>query len=271
MSNKLVDLGNKIWKFGHDNKPEVLSGLAIAGLWGTIYGAYKTAPIARDILERGRSDMRLVHPDDKSARRAVVKETAIGVSKYVLPVIVGGAVTTACIIGSNRESSKRIATLSAAYALSDSALKELNAKLGEVLGEQKKQKVKNAIAKDHLNKREPVLDNPSNPVIVTGDGDVLCIDSYSGRPFYSNAQKIGQAINILSADCQCDMYVSLNDFYDEIHLDRIPMGDDFGWNVEDLERGQLPITISAQLTASNVPCLCIEYDVSLRQDYRNLH
>ena len=92
--------------------------------------------------------------------------------------------------------------------------------------------------------------------------------------FYSTAEKIKQAIVKCSSDVQQDMWVSLNEFYDEINspqLEHIPMGDDLGWNVEDTCRGQLPITLTALLTDDGKPCLCIDYDISIRDDFRNLH
>lgn len=273
--NKVTNFLNTAWLLTKRKSPEVLTGLSILGLWSTTYKAYRSGLVAHDILMRYRQDMHDTRPNDRAARKAVIKETAREMVPVVLPIVLMGGVTTGCIIGSNRISNKRIATLSAAYVLSDSALKEANQKLDDVLTLHQKDKVKGAIAKDRLKKAEEKQD-PSK-IIVAGNGDVLCMDSYTGRFFHSSAQKIGQAINILSADCQVDMYVSLNDFYDQLRefganeLDRVPMGDDFGWNVDDLDRGQLPITISAQLTSANEPCLCVEYDVHLRADFRNLY
>lgn len=273
--NKAVDYLEKLWVITKRRSPEVLTGISVLGLWGTVYKSYRAGLVAHDILERKRQDMADTHPDDREARKAVTKETVKEMIPVVAPIIIMGGITTGCIIGSNRISNKRIATLSAAYMLSDNALKEVNEKMDAVLTAQQKDKVKGGIAKDHLDEAEKR--GEPRPVIVAGTGDVLCLDSYSGRPFRSNAQKIGQAINILSADCAAEMYVSLNDFYDllrefgAVELDRLPMGDDFGWNVDDLDRQQLPISISAQLTNANEPCLCVEYDVHLRADYRHLH
>lgn len=274
MSNKVMELGKNLWVYGQKNKPAVLSGFAVAGLWGTLWYSYKHAPIAHKILEEARKDMEYVEPGDRETKRSVVKRTTLKLIPHVVPPIVGAGVTTACIFGSLKESSKRIATLSAAYAVSDTALKELNSKLNEVLGEKKAKTVKDAIAEDHLRKNEKKRKGVDQPVVVVGTGDVLCMDSYTGQFFYSNAQKIGQAINTMSARCMTEMYVSLNEFFDELNapgLKRVTMGDDFGWGVDDLNEGQLPISISALLTETKEPCLCVEYDIGLRSDYRNLY
>ena len=194
----------------------------------------------------------------------MVKELA----PEVLPPVGMAVATSVAIIGSNKVSSKRIAVLSAAYTMSSDALKDYQNKVAEVVKPEKVQKVKEAIAQEKLDKN-PIT--PNTDVIVTGDGDVLCMDCYSGRYFRSNAQKIGQAINELSADLQTDMYVSLNDLYSKLNMPSVPMGDDFGWNIDDLARGQLEIGITACLTPDKQPCLVVNYDASPREDFRSLH
>ena len=147
----------------------------------------------------------------------------------------------------------------------------------EMLGEKKTRAIKDSIMKDKLYASEKKQDQKllgDGNVYVPDNGYVLCKDLYSGRMFYSTAEKIKQAIVKCSSDVQQDMWVSLNEFYDEINspqLEHIPMGDDLGWNVEDTCRGQLPITLTALLTDDGKPCLCIDYDISIRDDFRNLH
>lgn len=259
MAKNMVEKANQ-------NKASILTGTGVLGLFATVGLSWKAGIKAEKILEKRKRDMADVAPDDKEARKAVNKEAIKEMIPVVLPVVAMGITTSACIIGSNTVSSKKIAVLSAAYSVSETAVKELNGKMQEVLGEKKTRVIKDAILKDKIG------DAPKEEqVIITGDGDVLCKDSYSGRYFRSNAQKIGQAINRLSHDIITDMYVSLNDLYSELHIERIPMGDDLGWNIDDTQRGQLPVTYTAVLTDDGIPCLCIDYDVCLRADYRNLH
>lgn len=250
------------------NSPMILTGLAVAGVFTTAYMSYKAGPKAHDILQKYHDDKAIINPDDKETKKAVLKETVKDLGPVIIPPIVMGIATSACIIGGNKISSKRIAVLSAAYGLADSKLKDYQEKMLESLGEERTQKVKEAIAKDHLKKNQS---KTNTPVIMTGDGNVLCMDSYSRRFFSSNAEKIGQVINKLSSDIISDMYISLNDFYDELGIDRTPMGDDFGWNIDDTQRGRLPIYYTAVLTDDQKPCLVVEYDISPRADFRDLH
>lgn len=275
-SNKVTELLEKAEIFTKKNSPVILTGLAIVGVISTAYAAYKAGPRADKILEAYRKDMRDCHPNDKEAKRAVVGETVKKMVPVVVPPIIMGGTTIACIVGSHSVSSRRIAALSAAYSLSETTVKNLNSKMEEMLGEKKARAIKDSIMKDKLKadseKDKKILSD--GQLVIPSDGTVLCKDLYSGRLFYSNAEKIKQAIAKCSYEIISDMYISLNDFYEAIdspQLPRIPMGEDLGWNIEDTINGKLPITLSALLTDDNKPCLCIDYDISVRDDFRNLH
>ena len=69
--------------------------------------------------------------------------------------------------------------------------------------------------------------------IITDKGNTLCFDSLSGRYFKSDIDKIKRAVNNLNRELTYDMYVSLNDFYDELDLDHTKIGDELGWNLDD--------------------------------------
>lgn len=252
--------------------PEILTGLAIVGLISTAIASYKAAPKVEHILEEKRKDMRDIKKNDKETKRAVMFEIAKEITPVIIPPVIMGGATTACILGSHSISTRRIAAISAAYTISEKTVKDLNTKMVEVLGDKKTRSIKDAIIKDKVGE-SPKDKNGQQIIFARSDGDVLCKDLYSGRFFHSNAQKIGRAINELNADVMTDMYVSLNDFYDKIdspELPKIPLGDDLGWNIDDCIRGSLPITFTAVLTDDSVPCLCVEYDIGLRSDFRNL-
>lgn len=269
MKNKIMELTTKFTKFANQNSPSLLTGAGVAGVFVTAYMAYKAGPKAKKIID-DYNDY-LSEPNlNKEVKREATKEFAKEIIPVVLPTIGMATATSAAIIGANSVSSKRIAVLSAAYSMSETALKEYQAKVAEILDEKKVKKIKEGIAQDKLKKQHVNAENAQD-VIMTGTGDVLCMDAYSGRFFRSNAQKIGEAINHLSADLLVDMYVSLNDFYDLLGLKQVPLGDDFGWNMDDLDRGQLDIEVTACLTDDKQPCLVVDYNIFPREDYRRLH
>lgn len=247
------------------NSPAILTGLAVAGLLGTVIAAWKAAPKAQEIILGHREKMEHIKDEDKQKKREITKETVKKLAPVVLPVAIMGVSTASCIIGANTISSKRIAVLSTAYTLAEKSVNDLNAKMKETLGEGKTRAIKDAIIKDKVKGSKP------NNVIITGDGDVLCLDEWSGRYFKSNAQKIQQAFNVISADVARNMYTDLNAFYDEIGLDPIDMGYQFGWNCKQLDRGILPMSISAVLTNDNTPCLVASFDIAPIPDFRDLY
>lgn len=275
-NNKLMALLEKAEIFTKKNSPMILTGMAIVGVISTAYSAYKAGPRADKILEEYRKDMKYCHPEDKEAKKAVIGETAKKMAPVIMPPVIMGGMTIACIAGSHSISNRRIAVLSAAYSLSESTVKNLNSKMEEILGEKKTRSIKDSIMKDKL-KADTEKDQKAlreDQFIIPSDGTSLCKDLYSGRLFYSSAEKIMQAIAKCSYDIVSDMYISLNDFYEEIgspQLGPIPLGDDLGWNIDDTMNGKLPIELTALLTEDNKPCLCLSYDISVRSDFRSLH
>ncbi len=273
--NKLFDLIETIGEETKKNSPMILTGLAIVGLISTAYLSYKAGIKADKIIEKYKKDIKSHAPsceEDKENKKNITIETAKKMVPVIAPPIIMGGVTLACIIGSHSVSNRKIAALSAAYSLSESTVKNLNGKMEEMLGEKKTRSIRDSIMKDKLEKDsekdKKLMDNGS--IIIPNDGTVLCKDLYSGRLFYSTAEKINQAIAKCSYDLISDMYVSLNDFYDAIdspQLKPIPMGNDLGWNVDDSQNGKLPIYLTALLTEDNKPCLCVEYDISVRKSW----
>ena len=267
----------KLWSdvksYTDKNSPTILTGLGVAGVFVTGYMAYKAGPKAHDILQAYHEDKKIIRPDDKETKRAVLKETAKNLAPVVLPPILMAGVTSACIIGSNKISTKRMAVLSAAYTIADNKLKDYQQKMLETLGEQRTSKVKEAIAKDHLDKAE--LKEPANGVIISGK--VPCLDNYSKQVFYSSAEEIQQVINKLSQEMLNSMaygdesFVELGELYEALGLEQTPYSRDFGWVETDMINGSLPIYTTACLR-DNRPYLVVEYDeLSPRKEYIYRH
>ena len=259
-----------IVKAADQNSPTILTGLAVAGFVGTIVLVVKAVPKAEKILDNRAKKMKEVEGkelDDeklKEAKTEITVETVKEMIPVVLPPIVTGGLSIACCIGSNSVNLRRQAVLSAAYNVAQSTLAEYKDKLPSIVGASKAEKVIDAIAEDHVTKNPPA----DNQIIVTGYGEVLCFDDYSGRYFKSNPEKIREAVNDLNETLMDCMYVSLNEFYREIGLAEIKLGDDLGWNID---KGKISVKYTSILTENNVPCLVLEYDIDVRTDYRNLH
>lgn len=235
------------------HSPEILTGLGIAGMITTTVLAVKATPKALDLIEQKR--------EEEQRYDLTPVETIQACWKPYIPAAVTATVSIACLIGANSVHVRRNAALATAYQLSTTALADYKEKVVETIGEKKDQAIKDKIAKDKL-EQNPIVDMN---VIETGRGSTLCYDAWTGRYFYSDIDVIKKAVNELNRRMTTgEMYISLNDFYDELGLHRARMGDDLGWNVCD---SMIELDFSAQIADNDQPCIVIDYLVAPRYDY----
>lgn len=245
--------------------PEILTGIGIAGMITTTVLAVKATPKALSLIEdEKRSQNEHISDDSRNDSSQIVHLKPIEVVKVTwkcyIPTVLTGIASIACLIGASSVNFKRNAALATAYQLSATALTEYKEKVSEVIGERKERDIRDRIAKDKID------NNPvgNHEVIITGNGDTLCYDTYAGRYFKSSIDKIKKAENELNRLMLKDMYVSLNEFYDELGLKHTKLGDDLGWNLDD---GFVEIEFSSQLSEDGTPCLVINYTVSPNYNY----
>lgn len=239
--------------------PEILTGLGIAGMISTTVLAVQATPKALDLIARAE-DKKF---DNGHGNKLTVSEKMKVAWKPYIPAAITGIASISCIIGASSVHAKRNAAIAAAYNLSQTALTEYKEKVVETIGEKKEQAIKDKIAKDKI-KKDPVS---KSEVIVTGKGNTLCYDAFNSRYFYSDIDQIKRAINELNRIMLNQMYVSLNDFYDELNLKHSGNGDELGWKLDD---GFIEVDFSSQLSDDGRPCLVIEYMVAPRYDYSKL-
>lgn len=237
------------------HNPEILTGVGIAGMVSAIVLAVKATPKALRIIEHEKDIQQI----DDLTKGYIFQKTW----KCYLPSAIATVMSTVCLISANSVTLKRNAALTAACAISESALKTYQEKVVETIGEKKEQTVRDAIAQDAIAK------HPVEPkeVFITGMGDTLCYESYTGSYFKSDIEKIKKATNDLNRQMLDEMCISLNDFYYEIGRDNTKNGDDVGWNIED---GFIDPVFSSQLTADGTPCLVLDYRVLPKHDFAKL-
>ena len=250
LSKVAKDLGTVLSK----HRPEILIGVGVSGMIATIVLAVRATPKAIELIEQKADDENCFPCEIKNVEKIKL------CWKLYLPAAITGVASIACVIGAQSVNARRNAALAAAYALSDSTLREYRDKVIETIGEEKEKVVREKVAEEHLKK------NPDTnaEVIVTNRGETLCYDSLSGRYFYSDPETIRQAVNDLNETMLNDMYVSLNEFYDNLDLDHTKLGDELGWSIDD---GQLRISFSSQLSSRNKPCLVLDYHTAPKYDY----
>ena len=251
----LATIAKDIRKFASKRSPEILTGIGIAGMITTTILAVRATPKALELIEEQKEEESV----DKLSSLEVVKVAW----KPYIPAMVTCVASTACLIGASSVNTKRNAALATAYKLSETALSEYRDKVVETIGEKKERIVRDKVAEERV-KKNPVS---KNEVIITGNGKTLCFDPISGRYFMCSIETIKKAENTLNKQMLHDIsgYVSLNEFYDELGLDHTSVGNDLGWNTNQL----IDIDFSSQLNDNGEPSVVLDYLVAPKCDYYN--
>ena len=235
--------------------PGILTGIGIAGMIGATFMAVKATPKALYLIETKK--------EEAEVEELTPVETIKTCWKCYIPATLTIALSAVCLIGASTVSAKRNAALATAYSISEAALREYQEKVVEVVGEKKEKAVRDAVAKDQIEK-DPVT--KSEVVIIDSNSNTLCYEPLSGRYFKSTIDKIKKAEIKLDRQMIQEMYVSLNDFYWEIGLDGTDLGDQMGWN---LSKGYMDLSFSSQLADDGTPCAVIVYGIPPVYDYQN--
>lgn len=249
----LATISANVRRFVSRRSPEILVGIGISGMITTTVLAVKATPKALELIEEKKQEKWV----DKLTPLEVVKVAW----KPYIPALVTCIVSTSCLIGASSVNAKRNAALATAYKLSETALTEYREKVIETIGEKKERTVRDRVAEERV-KKNPVS---KNEVIVTGNGKTLCFDPISGRYFMCSIEVIKRAENELNKQMLHDIsgYVSLNEFYDELGLDHTSIGDDLGWNTDQL----IDIAFSSQLNDNGEPSVVLDYLVAPKYDF----
>ena len=246
-----------ISRFISANSPVILTGLGVAGLVGTtllgIRAGMKTGRRWADeetwYAMQGENDKQI------SAKR----KFELAWKEYI-PVVVSGAASIVCIIGSHSVSSRRQAAVAGLYAISETALAEYKEKLVESIGKNKAEKVHDDIIQDRVTRT-----TEESKLVVVGTEEVLCYEVLTGRYFSSDQESIRKAMNDLNFQIQREMSASLNEFNYKIGLPAVALGEEVGWNTDK----PLEIIFTSVLSENGKPCLAIDYrDQPFRNFYR---
>lgn len=242
-----------------ENSTTIFTSVGVAGTVVTAVLTGKASFKAHELLLVENARLR----NESEGRRGVEDLTTLERVRIVgpeyIPAVGAGAVTITSIIMAHRISSAKIATLAAAYGLSESRFQEYKEKVLEKFGENKATEVQDEAAQARVKNTEGA------EVVILGDGTVLCFDQFTGRFFESTAETIKRAENRVNEELlQCGR-CSLSLFYDNLELDRTTMTDEMGWNTENT--GMLDVIISSTISKDGRPCLAIDFSNAPITDY----
>ena len=268
MNTKLTNIFKSTRRFIGKHSPEILTGVGVTGMIGTVVLAVQATPKAMELIkneQESRVEVKTVYYDNEPVQTVTTSElTKMDIVKIAwkpyIPAIILGVASASCIIGASAVNSKRNAALATAYAISERTLVKYRDKVIDSIGEKREKEIREKVAQDEINKN-PVSDSQ---IIVTGKGNTLCMDSISGRYFRSDIDKIRKVVNELNRQLTYNHYVSLQDFYNEIGLKSTKNSDDLGWNLDD---GLIEVTFSSCISEDDEPCIVVDYMVAPRYEY----
>jgi len=211
--------------------PELLTGVSVIGLAGTAYLTAK-AGYRSGLLVMADASVRMdAAADDEEVQFMPPRDIVKATWKFYIPAVSVGLITAVAVIGGNRISAQRNVALISAAAIGERAFQEYRDKTAEALSKPKERKIRDDISQDHINEKKNDFDKL---VMHVGEGDVLCLETYSGRAFISSAEKIHKAENDVNRNINHDMYASHNEFMSLLGLPYIPAGDAVGWNNDNV-------------------------------------
>jgi hypothetical protein len=227
--------------------PQILTGLAVAGTVSTVVFAVRATPHAYEALvaEQLRSGT-----DEPLTKKEVVKTTWA----FYIPTALMGATTLACIISANSIHMRRVTALAAAYQLADKASETFHEKMLDTFGEEAVYEAKKDILQDYLNE-DPIEKNPPKVPQPQAQGPELFYDSLSGRYFYHSVVGVEHAVNVVNQHLVGSTWVSLNEFYSELGLDHVRLGEDLGWVPDNL----VHVDFETMLATDGRPCVVLNY------------
>lgn len=252
---KLKEAANVVTLFASEHRTSLMIGGGIAGMVIAGVTAVRVTPKASMLLEERRCSKHDAYLENTETNPQLTIKDYIQVTwKYYLPPIALATVSAGAIIFAHKVDRKENAALAAAYAISESRLKEYSEKVLETVGEKKEKEVRNAIDKDRVNNNQPV----DGEIISTGQGDTLCMDAWNGRYFYSDIEVLRRAAVDLSRAVLNDETVTLNDFYDRIDLPQTKNGDFFAWEIGN-HHEMIELSFSSQLDFKKRPVLVMDF------------
>lgn len=223
------------------NLPAIATAIGIGGFISAGIHAVYVTPKACKLIEQKKEEL---------GRSLTKKEVVEHAWRLYIPSVAIAITSSACIIGGMTSSMKRNATLAAAYSLTETTFREYRNQVRSKTGEEKEKDIHKEAVKKAVS-----TTSVQNIDVIDTDG-VLCLDSWTGRLFKIDLEKLKKTENVLNRILVRDGSVSLNDFYDEIGLRSIKPGYDLGW---DVEKGLIELEYDSMVTEKGLPCLVISF------------
>ena len=156
MKEKLMKTYKKVELKAIKHSPEILAGVGVVGVVGSLVMACKATTKLSDILEESKEQLDKIkevaadpvyeekysQDDAKKDTTITYVQTAMKVTKLYAPSVILCASSLGCLLASNNILKKRNAALSAAYMTVDKSFKEYRKRVADRFGEEVEKEIR---------------------------------------------------------------------------------------------------------------------------------
>lgn len=177
MKEKLMKTYKKVELKAIKHSPEILAGVGVVGVVGSLVMACKATTKLSDILDESKEQLDKIkevaadpayeekysQDDAKKDTTITYVQTAMKVTKLYAPSVILCASSLGCLLASNNILKKRNAALSAAYMTVDKSFKEYRKRVADRFGEEVEKEIRYNIKAEEITK----VDEDGNEVTET--------------------------------------------------------------------------------------------------------
>lgn len=177
MKEKIMRTYKKVELKAIKHSPEILAGVGVVGVVGSLVMACKATTKLSDVLEESKEQLDKIkevaadpayeekysQDDAKKDTTITYVQTAMKVTKLYAPSVILCAGSLGCLLASNNILKKRNAALSAAYMTIDKSFKEYRKRVADRFGEQIEKEIRYNIKAEEITK----VDENGNEVTET--------------------------------------------------------------------------------------------------------
>ncbi len=262
----LQDGATKLIMWGHAHSAALYTAVGVSSSLSAIIFGIAVTPENTRKLDNER---------DERARLGIPEMTFWEKARMIGPSYIPCAglfgISAACFILNTLGEERKIATLAGLYSMSEKSFEEYRNKVKDMFGDRKEVKVRDEIAVDHAK----LANMNQTAYIYTGDGDYPCLDAWSNTKFRSSQIAIEKARIAILDRIRNEMYISLEEVYDEMHLPlRLnqkgePLIDrsDIGWTQDD----DLQFFYTYTGDSNGEPMMVITFYPSPHPDFNRLY
>lgn len=220
-------------RFGEKHLPSILTGFGVAGFIGTAVLAAKEAPKAESAIKKEKRDKTIRVRGEVNYENELVELTLVEKVKttagYYWPSVALGTASAVCILSAHKIDLTRLASVTAAYQLSKSDLKDLKHKIIEKDGKEKLKEYEKDTHKDVLS------NTPPSTIYNTGKGTTVFYDPTSGMLFYHDIWHVERALMRVLDACKNDGEYSLEEFRYDLDLPKNSTQGDYEFTYESMK------------------------------------